>query len=330
VAVTGVRERGAVLSLRAAGLGDLLTAVPALRAVAAAHPGMRHVLATSPGLQELAMLVGGIDEVVTTAVVDGGGPPLRPVDVAVNLHGCGPQSHRLLLTAEPRRLIAFRRPDLGIEGPEWQDDEHEVARWCRLLQESGIRADPDDLDLTPPPGPLPGDARGATVLHPGAGAPARCWPLERWTALAAAEAADGHRVAVTVGPGEHALGRAIATSVPDVRVVDCTRDLGLLLRVVDSARIVVVGDTGVAHAATALRTPSVVLFGPESPTRWGPPPDRPWHLPLWAGRHGDPHADHVDPGLLELSVLDVMLAVRRVRAAYGALPGGAKVRACAS
>jgi len=100
--------------------------------------------------------------------------------------------------------------------------------------------------------------------------------------------------------------------------------------VVAAARVVVVGDTGVAHVATAVRTPSVVLFGPEPPSRWGPPEDRPWHVALWAGRRGDPHGVQPDAGLLELGVLDVLLAVRRVRAVYGALPGGVKVTSCAS
>jgi ADP-heptose:LPS heptosyltransferase len=118
--------------------------------------------------------------------------------------------------------------------------------------------------------------------------------------------------------------------VPEVAVVDCSGDPALLLRVVDSARVVVVGDTGVAHVATAVRTPSVVLFGPEPPSRWGPPPSRPWHVALWAGRTGDPRAWRTDPGLLELGVLDVLLEVRALRARFGSLPGGVKVAACAS
>jgi ADP-heptose:LPS heptosyltransferase len=330
VAVNDDRGDRYVLSLRAAGLGDLLTAVPALRAVSRAHPDARHVLATTAGLHELVPLIGGIDVVVPALVADGAPSPFGPVDVAVNLHGSGPQSHRMLLASAPTRLVAFARDDLGVVGPAWDREEHEIARWCRLLEQSGIPADPDDLELTAPVGSLPAGVRGATVLHPGAGASARRWPIDRWCALAAAEVADGHRVVVTVGEGEAPLGSAIAAAVPAVSVVDCTRDLGLLLRVVDAARIVVVGDTGVAHVATALRTPSVVLFGPEPPTRWGPPADRPWHVALWAGRRGDPHAGHTDAGLLELAVLDVLLAVHQVRASYGALPGGPKVRACAS
>jgi ADP-heptose:LPS heptosyltransferase len=72
---------------------------------------------------------------------------------------------------------------------------------------------------------------------------------------------------------------------------------------------VAVGDTGVAHLATALGTPSVVLFGPTSPALWGPPPGRRRHRALWAGRSGDPHGGTVDPGLLAISVRDVLEAL---------------------
>ena len=64
----------------------------------------------------------------------------------------------------PGRLIAFRRDDLGVAGPSWRDDEHEVARWCRLLTESGVAADQDALDLQVPDRPPP--VRSATVVHP--------------------------------------------------------------------------------------------------------------------------------------------------------------------
>jgi ADP-heptose:LPS heptosyltransferase len=328
-----VRDHDVVLTLRASGLGDLLTAVPALRAVHAATRGARHVLATSPGLRGLAGLVGAFDEVIPARVPSDAPLPCASVDLAVNLHGSGPQSHRLLLDCDPRRMVAFACPTAGVQGPQWDPEEHEVTRWCRLLAESGIPADPDDLDLSAPPGPLPAGVRSATLLHPGAAAPARRWPLERWAKVAAAELADDRPVIVTVGPGERPLGDALARAVPGVKVVDCAADVGMLVRAVDAAQAVVCGDTGVAHLATALRTPSVVLFGPEPPSRWGPPPSRPWHVALWAGRFGDPHATRPDPGLLELGVddvLHVLPAVRSARRRPAAVPGLAQPAACAS
>src|SRR5207248_10249330 len=203
-------------------------------------------------------------------------PPLvAAADIAATLHGAGPESHHTLLASNPRQLVAFRHVAVpeSRDGPEWDPDEHDVVRWCRLLTVFGISADPDDLDIFVDDGPLPTGVRGRTVLHPGASAPARCWPVERWAAVARAEAGDGHEVAVTVGPGEAALGAAISHAVPSVRVVDCSHDVVLLFRTIAAARAVVCGDSGVAHVATAVRTPSVVLHGPVAPAQWGPPSD---------------------------------------------------------
>jgi ADP-heptose:LPS heptosyltransferase len=79
--------------------------------------------------------------------------------------------------------------------------------------------------------------------------------------------------------------------------------------VVAHAARVLCADTGVAHLATALGTPSVVLFGPTPPARWGPPPERTRHRVLWAGRSGDPNGDRPDPGLLTLQPRDVLEAI---------------------
>ncbi|MDP9388463.1 MAG: glycosyltransferase family 9 protein, partial [Actinomycetota bacterium] len=85
-------------------------------------------------------------------------------------------------------------------------------------------------------------------------------------------------------------------------------DLLGLAAVVAAAGRVVSGDTGVAHLASAFGTPSVILFGPVPPSRWGPPPSGP-HRALWAGTVGDPHAPRRDPGLLRLHVDDVLAAL---------------------
>jgi ADP-heptose:LPS heptosyltransferase len=305
----------AVVVLRALGLGDLLTAVPALRALAEAFPRHPRLLAAPGALAPIARLTGAVDRVVPT---DGLTAPLRPslhgAAIAVNLHDRGPQSHQLLLDTQPRRLIAFAHPAVpaSANGPQWKSGEHEVARWCRLLEEFGIAADPDRLALAVPPGRLPPGARGATLLHPGAASAARRWPAERFAEVARAEIADGRDVIVTGGPGEAALAVDVArrAGLPPGAVHAGRGDLLALARLVDAAGRVVCGDTGVAHLATALGTPSVVLFGPVSPARWGPPADRSWHRALWRGRNGSPHARRPHPGLLEITVDEVLEAVR--------------------
>lgn len=104
--------------------------------------------------------------------------------------------------------------------------------------------------------------------------------------------------------------------------VEAATSLGLpeLLALVSRARVVVCGDTGVAHVASNYRTPSVVLFGPVAPSRWGPPPD-PRHQVIWHGDGtGDPHGDEPDRALLAVRVAEVAAAVTRALE-------GARVRA---
>ena len=309
--MAAVTRQPRLLVLRALGLGDLLTGMPALRALADAFPDHRRTLACPRGLAPLALLGDAVDAVVDTA------GPVRPAvgsapELAVDLHGRGPQSHRALLALKPARLVAFACPEAGVEhGPSWVEDEHEVARWCRLLGESGIPADRSRLDLDPPAIRVPEPLRRLTIVHPGAGAGSRRWPPERFAAVARAQAAAGCRVAITGARGERALAADVGrlAGLPPGVVLAGRTGLRELAALVAAAERVVCGDTGMAHLATALRTPSVVLFGPVSPSRWGPPSDRPWHRALWAGRRGDPHAAAVDPGLMSIEVDDVLAAL---------------------
>lgn len=313
------RGKGLLVVLRALGLGDLLTAVPALRALATAFPHHRRVLAAPAGLAPLAGLTGAVDAVadVDLRTATGPFPPLpaslEHADVAVNLHGRGPQSHVALRSLLPDRLIAFGHPDVpGCDGgPPWRPDEHEVARWCRMLAGHGIAADPGALGLSPPLDRAVPAARDATLIHPGAASAARRWPSDRWAAVARAEHAAGRAVVVTGGPDERGLATTVATAagLPPGAVLAGRTDPVALAATVAVAGRVVCGDTGVAHLATAVGTPSVVLFGPTSPARWGPPPDRPEHRVLWGGQEGDPHASRCDPGLLAIRVESVLAAL---------------------
>jgi ADP-heptose:LPS heptosyltransferase len=263
------------------------------------------VLAAPASIAPLAALSATVDEVVDTAPLAPLDPALHGADVAVNLHGRGPRSHRLLQDARPRRLVAF-----DDHGPGWRSDEHEVHRWCRLLRHAGIAADPADLHLPAPAVPPPPAWRGATVVHPGAASGARRWPPGRWAEVARRLAGGGRTVLVTGGPGEVALAEEVAgrAGLPPSAVLAGRTDLIGLAAVVAAADLLLCGDTGVAHLATALGIPSVVLFGPVPPSEWGPPPDRPQHVALWAGHRGDPHAADVDPGLLRITVDDVLAA----------------------
>ncbi|MCG5463907.1 glycosyltransferase family 9 protein [Micromonospora sp. MED01] len=304
-----------ILVLRALGVGDLVTAVPALRALRAAYPSRELALAAPGWLAPLVDLVGGVDRLVDTAGLD---RPLRVGSApwtAVNLHGRGPQSHRLLAATRPGRLLAFASPDAGCDdGPRWAVDEHEVDRWCRLLSWYDIPADRADLSLRRPA--AAGLPSGVTLLHPGSKIPAKRWPAERFAALARALTDQGHRVLLTGSADERGLAARVAeaAALGSDAVLAGRTDLGALAALVADARLVVSGDTGVAHLATGYGTPSVVLFGPVAPAHWGPPPDRPRHRVLWAGEADWPRWDGVGshPTMAALRLDEVLAAVAEV------------------
>ncbi|WP_344056555.1 glycosyltransferase family 9 protein, partial [Sphaerisporangium rubeum] len=278
-------SRPVLVALRGLGLGDLLTAVPALRALRRAFPEHRVALAAPAALAGLLPLIGAVDELLD---VSGAGPvPCHAPDVAVNLHGAGPQSTAALLRTRPGRLLTHAHPLLpGTPGPPWDPGAHEVTRWCAMLGWHGVPADPADLSLTAPVS----EVRGHVVVHPGAAYPARRWPPERFAEVVAALTRSGHRVLLTGGPAERPLAGEVAALARDrgatrTEVVAGRTDVAELAALVGAARLVICGDTGVAHLATALGTPSVVIFGPVSPALWGPS-GRAAHIALWAGRSG--------------------------------------------
>ena len=302
--------RPVALVLRALGLGDLLAGVPALRGIRRALPGHHLALATDPALAGLVRLVGGVDELLPARglePLDVGG---RPVDVAVDLHGKGPLSQPVLQRLHPRRLVAFDCPEVGVQGPIWRRDEHEVRRWCRLVNEDlGDHADPSDLVLAAP-AVLPAVA-DAVVVHPGAAFGARCWPAERFARVAADLAARGEHVVVTGSTEERELAERVATlaGLEPASVLAGRTDIEQLAALVAAARLVVSGDTGTAHLASAFATPSVVLFGPIPPAWWGPPAAGP-HAALWHGvEPADPWGDRPDPALLRIQADEVLAAV---------------------
>ncbi|HXV94602.1 MAG TPA: glycosyltransferase family 9 protein [Pseudonocardia sp.] len=321
-----------LLALRALNLGDLLVAVPALRALRRGFPRHRVVLATPRVLEPLVARSGAVDALLDTpepAALRWSGPP---PDVVVNLHGTGPQSHHALDALGARERIGFRAA--GWDGPEWAEvaarHPHERERWCALLEHHGIPADPLDLALPHPlesrdPGARGGTSGGASrgiggreppadaavLVHPGAAFGSKRWPAERYAAVAAALERAGRCVLVTGSAGERPLAAQVAGSagLAEDRVLAGRTDLDALCRLVARAALVVSGDTGIAHLASAFGTPSVVLFGPVGPQQWGPPPDGP-HVTLGDARvrRGERFRDDPDPALLAIDPAQVLRA----------------------
>ncbi len=151
------------------------------------------------------------------------------------------------------------------------------------------------------------------VLSPGAGWVSKCWPPERFGALHRELARrTGMRGAISFGPGERELAEAVrrAAGAPEPVLLDI--DVAQLMALLRRARLVVAGDSGPLHLASAFGTPVVGLYGPTDPARNGPfgagdivvRNARPEETTLRRG-------NHYSPAMLSITVEQVVAAVER-------------------
>jgi ADP-heptose:LPS heptosyltransferase len=287
-----VNRRALVVRLDNA--GDVLLTGPAVRAVAA-RCGHVTVLAGPHG-EAAARLLPGVDETLVWRApwVDLAPPPVRPDDLAAlaeRLAG-GRFDLALVLTSFhqsplPTALV------LRLAGVPWigaistdypgalldlrhrlDHDVPEAERGLSLAAAAGFTPEAGDDGLLAVRRPLP-DTRRLTgdapyvVVHPGASAPARQWPERRCAEAVEELEARGWRTVVTGGPSE----RELTARVAGRRAADLggRTSLAELAGVLAGAAAVVVGNTGPAHLAAAVRTPVVSLFAPVVPAaRWAP------------------------------------------------------------
>ncbi len=116
--------------------------------------------------------------------------------------------------------------------------------------------------------------RRYAVVHAPAMWTYKQWPLDRYAALCRALVDEGLHVVLTGGPSseDRAAAASIASTVGSSSFVDASGRLsfGQLAGLLARAVLYVGADGSVTHLAAACGTPSVALFGPTDPRRWGP------------------------------------------------------------
>lgn len=287
--------------VRALHLGDLLVAVPGLRALRAGFPEAEITLIGLPWATEFVRrfrhcldrfveFVGydGLDEVEFV--------PARTerflqeqraygYDLVVQLHGSGRASNPLALAIGAGATAGYYEgePPAGLTiGAPYPDDQPEVLRHVGMAQLLGCPDrgtelefplfDEDRAEAAALLKRLSGSSRPWIGIHPGARPPARRWPAPYF-----AQAADefvrrfGARIVLTGGPGEAATTDAVIERMENrpVSVVGET-SLGGLAALISELDLFISNDTGPAHIAEAVSTPSVTIFGAADHRRWAP------------------------------------------------------------
>jgi ADP-heptose:LPS heptosyltransferase len=311
-----------ILAVRGDGIGDVVLAEPAIRALAA--DGDVTLLCSAAGLPA-AELVPSVSRTLVhdlpwiradAAVVDAETTQrlvaavrdLR-VDRAVIFTSAGQAAlpTALLLRLAEVPFIAAR--SLDHAGPlldvrlSHDPPEHEVERNLELVEALGLPAPFDrrlKLRTEEPRISLPS---GSVVVHPGATVATRTLTTEQWCAAIDMLARAGHPVVVTGVRGEP-LAEAVRNA-PGVAVDLVGRtSLPQLAGVLQSAEVLCIGHAGPMQLAAAVGTPVVATLPSSLPhERW-----RPWmveHTIVW---HVDPRCagcarsrcrDHPAPSSLE-------------------------------
>jgi len=142
---------------------------------------------------------------------------------------------------------------------------HEVVVTWRAEDEAAVR---EVLPFDP-------EVQAYTVLHVHPMYVYKAWRREAWAELAGWLDSQGMRVVLTGGSSaeEVAYVRDLLGLLPH-DAVDVAGKLSLagVAYLLSRARAYVGPDTVVTHLAAAVGTPTVALFGPSNPVKWGPWP----------------------------------------------------------
>lgn len=295
---------------RALRLGDMLCAVPALRAIRASLPKAHITLIALPWAMQFAQRFRHfIDDFVAFP----GHPSFpeqavrenelaafydsmrsREFDLALQMHGSGEISNRIVGGFSARKTAGFVPVDASSldyflpypsSGPE-------PLRLLRLVHFLGAAHTGDHLEF-----PLCDDDKhelenfhvvadlepGSYIcIHPGASTLHKCWPPERFAQIGDRLHQDFRlQIVLTGSASETGLAVAVAQRMKAKAIIAAAPvSIGAMAALMSRARLLVCNDTGVSHIAAALKLSSVVIFRTADMQRWAPL-DRRLHRCVW-------------------------------------------------
>ena len=300
---------GRLLLVRTGGLGDIIMALPALRAIRRRFPDAHISVVASSGASWLVEREGVFDEVIVF-----GRSPERP--------GGTFSRSRLRELAWLARLrsrrfdtVAVLQPILGRAGalrlraivrasgcaqnfgrdtdgrggfytnawPESLDsDIHEMRRALAVAGLMGAEGEPD-IGITPPAGAVKemdafltdaglAGCRPLIGVNPGSLRPSHRWPLERFAAAAnELVRRKGGGIVIAGAPADEHLAQPLLRllSTPSASAAGRT-DIGQFAALLARTDLLLTNDTGAMHMAAAVAAPVVAVFGSSDPRRVGP------------------------------------------------------------
>ncbi|MHC4520826.1 MAG: glycosyltransferase family 9 protein [Planctomycetota bacterium] len=292
-----------ILLIKPSSLGDIILALPALSALRRSFPDARITWLIRP---EFAPLIEGhphLDDIIPFERKRLGKACWHPgafrdlvalvrdlrrrrFDAVLDLQGLFRSAALARLSGCPQRFGPVWRRELAHHlytraVPRHRDWVHVIDYYMKILEAMG--AGQRQVEFVLPEKPAAEEARALLARHqidpqryavliPGSAQTSKCWPPERFAALAERLVSD-HDLSVLV-TGSRAEGAMIeqirkCVQCSIVSLAGAT-SLPELVEVLRHARIVVSNDTGPGHIAAALGRPLVMMFSWSNPLRVGP------------------------------------------------------------
>jgi ADP-heptose:LPS heptosyltransferase len=305
-------DPSSVVVFRPLQLGDMLCAVPALRALRSAVPRAHIALVGLPWAQQFADRFGSyIDEFLPFP-----GHSLLPEQpvrheelarfytslctrnfgLAIQMHGSGEVTNDIVAGFGAKAIAGFCRGeavmrDRGVMLP-YPETGTEPERLLRLMETLG--AEPAGLDLEFPLSQQDEEELAASGLmkelpdaayfciHPGAHQRDKCWPPRQFAEVGDRLAAEFGLTPVLTGSASEAdLTAEVAAHMHHTPVnAAAPISVGAMAALMRKAKLLLCNDTGVSHIAAGLKLKSVVVFSKADIARWAPL-DRHSHRCIW-------------------------------------------------
>jgi ADP-heptose:LPS heptosyltransferase len=292
--------------LRASRIGDFLCAVPAFRALRRALPDAEIAMITLPMLRDLALRSPHFDRVIEFPGFPGIAEQFfdarrttlffqemqeEHFDLAVQMQGSGVNSNPFTLLLGAKATAGFVREGdpagrLAAALP-YPRNVHEVRCVLALTSFLGVPEQGEELefplwraDHEEAAALLQGTVPPLIGLHAAARDATRRWPLERFAKAARdLRSRYGGTIVILGEPEEQVNGAELErqVGVPSLNLVGKTA-LVTLGAVIARLSLLITNDTGPAHIAYALRTPTVTIFGAGNPATNGPLQDGPYRI----------------------------------------------------
>lgn len=294
-------QPASLLVFRALQIGDMLCAIPALRALRRQLPDSHITLLGLPWARDLAQRFPDyIDEFIEFPGYAGlpereydatAWPAFaenlrqRGFDLTLQMHGNGSIVNALLQQFGAVRMAGFC--PMGTDAPtpdfmHWPDSGSEIDRLLALAEFLGAAGDNGELEF-----PLTEDdrielqqsgvaegllPRAYICLHPGARDERRRWPTALFARVGdALQRIHGLPVVVTGSAAEYDLAQQVVEQMQTPALnAAAPLSIGAMAVLLNAARLLVCNDTGVSHIAAGLGLPSVVIFRASDAQRWGP------------------------------------------------------------